>query len=221
MGSLEREQVSVGVDISQWGEGVFTMFKHVLGVMGGESACLGAQVKEDGIRFPASKSPDGSLVDSGDEQSGGSPGAGAVGGDAGRRDVSDVFGIGSGCLEFLGEHGGGDLVLCSVGIKVGVQWCVRRSGMSLEVQHLMLAGMDRAEDVITRESMSEGFTMCSILLVSVGEGDIHPCLHIIRGTLSGTHTLDVGTAEGDVSQSEGCAPSSLGGRGEGILTWLA
>ena len=97
---------------------------------------------------------------------------GAVGGDAGRRDVSDVFDISSGGLEFLGEHGSGDLVLCSIGIKVGVQWCVGRSGMLLEVQDLMLAGMDGAEDVITGESMSEGFTTHSILLVSVGEGDI-------------------------------------------------
>ena len=33
--SLEMEQVLVGIDVSQWGGRVFTMFKHVLGVMGG------------------------------------------------------------------------------------------------------------------------------------------------------------------------------------------
>ena len=147
--------------------------------MGGESACLRAQVKEDGIGLPVSKSPDGSFVDSGDEQGGGSPRVGAVGGDVGRRDVGDVFDIGCSCMEFLGEHGGGDLVLCSMGVKVGVQWYVRRSSMWLEVQYLMLASMDRAEDVVARESMSEGFTTHGILLVSVSEGDIHPCLHVI------------------------------------------
>ena len=97
------------------------MVEHVLRATGSESACLGPQVMEDGIGFPVSESPDGSLVDSGDEQGGGSPRAGTVGSDAGRRDVSDVFNIGSSSSEFLGEHGSGDfLVLCSVGIKVGV-----------------------------------------------------------------------------------------------------
>ena len=119
-GSLEREQVLIGIDIGQKGEGVFAMGKHVLGVTGSESACLGLQVQEDGIRFPVSESMDGSLVDSRDEQGGGSPGAGTVGSDAGRRDVCDVVDSSGGSLEFLGEHGSGDLVLCSIGGKVGV-----------------------------------------------------------------------------------------------------
>ena len=122
---------------------------------------------------------------------------------------------------FLSEHGGGDLVLCPIGVKVGMQWCVGGSGMLLEVQDLMLAGTDRAEDVVARESMSKGFAMRSILLVSVGEGDVHPCLHIMQGTVGSTSMWDIGTAEGDVSQLEWCALSLLGGRGEGILTWLA
>ena len=96
------------------------MGEHVLGVTGSESAGLGPQVKEDGIRFPASESLDGSLVDSRDEQGGGTPGVGAVGSDAGRRDVSDVFNISSSSSEFLGEHNSGDVVLCTVGVKVGV-----------------------------------------------------------------------------------------------------
>ena len=66
LGSLEREQVSVGIDVSQRREGIFTMCKHVVGVMGSESACLGAKVQEDGIRLPPSECPDGSLVDSRD-----------------------------------------------------------------------------------------------------------------------------------------------------------
>ena len=51
--------------------------------------------------------------------------------------------------------------------------------MLLEVQDSMLASTDGAEGVIARESMSKGFAMHSVLLISVGEGDIHPCLHII------------------------------------------
>ena len=151
------------------------MVEHVLGVVGSESACLSPQVKEDGIRFPVSEGADGCLVNSGDKQSGGSPGAGAVGCNAGRRDVGDVFDISSSGLKFLSEHGGGELVLCPVGVKVGMQWwCVRGSGMLLEVQDSALASTNGAEDVIAREFMFEGFTTCSILLVSVGECDVHP-----------------------------------------------
>ena len=93
--------------------------------------------------------------------------------------------------------------------------------MLLEVQDLMLSGMDGTEGVIAGESMSKGFATCSILLASVGEGDIHPCLHIIQGTFGSASALDRGTAEGDIAQSEGCAASLLRGRREGILTWLA
>ena len=95
MRSLEREQVSVGIDIGQGGEGVFTMVEHVVGVAGGESACLSPQVKEDGIRFLLSEGVDGCLIDSGDKQSGGFPGVGTVGHNAGRRDVGDVFDVSS------------------------------------------------------------------------------------------------------------------------------
>ena len=57
----------VSIDIGLWCEGVFTMCKHVLGVTSSESACLGLQVKEDGIGFLVSECPDGGLVDSRDE----------------------------------------------------------------------------------------------------------------------------------------------------------
>ena len=156
------------------------MLEHVLRVAGGESASLCAQVEEDGIRFPSSEGMDGCLIDSGYEQGGGSPPrADAVGCDSGWRDVGDVFDVSSGDSKFLSEHGSGDLVLHHVGVKVGVQWCVGWSGMLLEMQDSTLAGTDGAEDIVARESMSKGFTMHSILLVSVGEGDVHPCLHIM------------------------------------------
>ena len=178
-GSLEREQVSVGVDGGQRREGILTMCKHVVGVTGSESACLGAKVQEDGIGLPPSECPDGGLVNSGDEQGGGSPRACAVGSDAGQRDVGDVFNSGGGSAEFFCEHGGGDLVLGTSWVKVGVQRCIGRGGVLLEVQDLTLTSTNRAEGVITGESVSKGFAMCGILLVSVGKGDVNPCLHII------------------------------------------
>ena len=161
------------------------------------------------------------MVDAGDEQGGGSPRACAVGGDAGWRDVGDVFDIGGGSAEFFCEHGGGDLVLGTGWVKVGVQRCVGRGRVLLEVQDSTLASTNGAKGVITRESMSEGFAMCGFLLVSVGKGDVNPCLHVIQGTLGGASTLYGGTAEGDVTQSEGGAASLFGGRGESVLTWSA
>ena len=125
------------------------MREHVLGVTGGESAHLGAKVQEDGISLPPSEGPNGGLVNSGDEQGGGSPGACAVGGDAGRRDVGDVFDIGGSCMEFFGEHGGGDLVLATSWVKVGVKRRGGRGRVLLEVQDSALAGMNGAEGVVT------------------------------------------------------------------------
>ena len=121
----------------------------MLGVTGGESACLGVKVQEDGVGLPPSEGPDGGLVDSRDEQGGGSPRACAVGGDAGRRDVGDVFDIGGSCMEFFCEDGGGDLVLGTGWVEVGMQRHVRRGGVLLEVQDSMLASTDRAEGVVT------------------------------------------------------------------------
>ena len=144
-----------------------------------------------------------------------------VGCDSGWRDVGNVFDIGSGGSEFLGENGGGDLVLCPAGVVVSVQWCVWWGGMLLEVKDFTLAGTNRTENVVSRKSMSEGFAMHGILLVCVGEGDVHPGLHVMRETVSGRSLLDVGTTEGDVLQLEGRVPSSLGGGGEGLLTWVA
>ena len=51
--------------------------------------------------------------------------------------------------------------------------------MLLEVQDSALASTNKAEGVITGESMAKGFTVCGILLVSVGKGDANPCLHVI------------------------------------------
>ena len=113
-GSLEREQVAgggdvvVGVDVGRKREGIYTVRK-------------GATGQEDGIGLPPSECPEGGLVDSGDEQGGGSPGACAVGGDAGRKDVGDAFDNGSGCTKLFCEHSGGDLMLGTGWVEVGVQ----------------------------------------------------------------------------------------------------
>ena len=64
--------------------------------------------------------------------------------------------------------------------------------------------------------------MCGVLLVSVGEGDVHPCLHIMRGTAACCGSwLDSGTAEGGVLELEGFALSLLRGSRESILTRAA
>ena len=42
-----RKEVAVNVGIGRWGEGVFAMLKHGMGVGGGESTQLGAEIKED------------------------------------------------------------------------------------------------------------------------------------------------------------------------------
>ena len=69
--------------------------------------------------------------------------------------------------------------------------------------------------------MAEGFTVRGVLLVSVGKGDVNPCLHVIQGTLGSASTLYSGTAKGDVMQSEGGAASPVRGQGESVLTWSA
>ena len=58
------------------------MLKHGTGVRGGESTGLGAEIKEDQVRLPAAEGADGSLVDAGDKEGGGTPRAEAVGFDA-------------------------------------------------------------------------------------------------------------------------------------------
>ena len=86
-----------------------------------EGTGMGAQVEEDGIGLPSSKGTDGHFVNSRDKQGGGSTGPETVGFNAGWRDVGDVLDIGSCCLVFLGDDGGGDLVWHAVGVVVGVQ----------------------------------------------------------------------------------------------------
>ena len=69
---LEGKEVLVSVGISRGRERVLSMSKHFVGIASGETAGLGAEVEEDGIGLPPVQGPDGSLVDTRDEQGGGS-----------------------------------------------------------------------------------------------------------------------------------------------------
>ena len=101
------------------------MFKHGMGVGRGEVAWLGVEIKEDGVRLPMSQGMDGSLVDAGDEEGSGAPGAEAVGFNAFRRNVGDVVDGGGGMAQFGGDVLGGYIVGPASGIKVMVQGRVR------------------------------------------------------------------------------------------------
>ena len=59
---FKGQEVLVSVCVGRWGEAILAMSKHVLGIAGGETAGLGSEVQEDGIRFPPAQCPDGCLV---------------------------------------------------------------------------------------------------------------------------------------------------------------
>ena len=67
---FEGQEVLVSICVSRWREGILDMSKHVLGVASSETAGLGSEVQEDGIRFPLAQCPDGCLVNTGDKQGG-------------------------------------------------------------------------------------------------------------------------------------------------------
>ena len=69
---LEGQKVLVSIGIGRGREGILSVSKHFVGVAGSETAGLGAEVEEDGVGLPLAQGLDGSLVDAGDEQGGGS-----------------------------------------------------------------------------------------------------------------------------------------------------
>jgi hypothetical protein len=85
------------------------------------------------------------------------------------------------------------------------------------VQHTALSSSDWAQDGVSRGPVSECFPPRCVLLVSVGEGDVHPCLHVIQGTRCGGWALNGGAAECGVMQSEGLASPPVGCSGEGVF----
>ena len=85
------------------------MVEHGTRVVGSEATGLGPEVKEDGIGFPVAKGTDGSLVNAGNKESGGTNRVEAVNFDAIRRDVRDVVDGSGSAVQF-----GSDIMGCDV-----------------------------------------------------------------------------------------------------------
>ena len=102
-----------------------------------------------------------------------------VGFDPVRGNVGYVLDGGSSSLQFMHDVRGGDVVKAVVAVIVGMEGSVWRSSMVSEVEDAMLAGMDGAEDGVSGGPMSECLPMGGVLLVSVGEGDVNPSLHVM------------------------------------------
>ena len=86
-----------------------------------------------------------------------------------------------------------------------------------EVEDPASCCVDGAESSVSRAAMSKGFAMGCVLLVSVGETNVSPSLHVIRRAVCGRSPLDGGAAEGSVLEAERFAASAVGGRREGIF----
>ena len=194
------------------------MVEHVSHVVGGEVAGLCPEVQENGIGFPAAEGSYSSFIHPGDEESGGSPGAEAVGNDTVRRDVRDVLDQGGGSSECGGDIARSDIMGGARGIEVTVQWAVGWCLVMAEVKDTALGRLDWAESVVAGAAVAKGLASCCILLVGVGETDVSPSLHVVRRALGGGSPLDGGTAEGGVSKVEWFAASPVSGWGEGILS---
>jgi hypothetical protein len=214
---LEGKEVFVVICGSGRGEGVLPVVEHVTSVVGSEGAGLGPEVQEDGIGFPAAQGSDGRLVHPRDEESGGPPGAEAVGGDAVGRNVREMLDRGGSGAEFGGDGAGGDVVGNARSVEVSVQGALGWYVVLAEVKDTALGGSDGAESVIAGAAVAKGLAACGILLVGVGETDISPTLHVMRRALGGGSPLDGGIAEGGVSKAERFATAAVGGGGEGVL----
>ena len=216
--SFEGEKVSVGVEVGRGREGVLAMVEHVTRVVGGEAARLGAEVEKDGIRLPAAKGADGSLVNTRDEKGSSSTRAGF---DMFWRDVSDVIDSGGSAAKFKGDFAGGDVMWMVGGVIVVIQRAVGGGMMLEEMLDTALDGTDGAEVRVTREAMAEGFPMSGVLLIGVGKGDVGPLLHIIPRTSTGGDVLEGWTAEHGVGETEGLAAATVGGGRQGIFARVA
>ena len=92
----------------------------------------------------------GHLIDSQDGQGGGSTRAEALGFNAYGWYVDDVLDVSSSCLKLLGDVGGSDVLWLAVGVIIGGQGCVGWCSLLPEMEDSLLAGMDGAEEVISR-----------------------------------------------------------------------
>ena len=88
----------------------------------------------------------GHLVDTRDEQGSCTPRVEAVGLDLARGNVSDMLDSVSSGSQFMCDVGGGNVAKSVVTVIIGMEWSVGRGSMASEVEDMMLAGMDGAED---------------------------------------------------------------------------
>lgn len=216
-GCLEGEEVFVGVLVRSRGESVLAVVQHVSRIGGREGAGLGAEVQEDGVGLPPPQGTDGGFIHAGDEEGSGAPRAKAVRDDAVGGDVGDVLDGGSSLSEGGGDVAGGDVMGNAHSVEVAVERAVGGGVVLAEVEDPSLCCPDRAEGGVTGEAVSKGLAAGGILLVSVGETNMSPGLHVMRRALSGGCPLGGGTAKGGVAKAEGLAPASVGGGGEGVF----
>ena len=83
---------------------------------------------------------------------------------------------------------------------------------------MMTEGLDGAEGHVAGHAMAKGFTMHTVLLVSVGEGDVGPSLHIMHRAVTGGDALDESAAECCVGKLERLTAAAVSGGGEGIFS---
>ena len=105
-------------------EGVGAGVEHTLGEVAGMGCCLDAKVAEHGVRHPAAKELDVVAVDSGAQKGGGASRAQRFGGEQGRVDAGDVFGVCGGVAKGVGDVFRPDVVPFAV---VAVVVVVKRS----------------------------------------------------------------------------------------------
>jgi hypothetical protein len=102
-------------------------------------------------------------------------------------------------------------------VEVAVQGAVGWSVVLAEVKDTPLSRPDGAEAGIPGAAVAKGLAASSVLLVSVGETDVSPSLHVIQRARGGGGPLDGGTAEGGIPEAKRFAAPSVGGWGECIL----
>ena len=109
---------------------------------------MGAEVKEDGVRFPMAESADGHFVDTRDKEGGGAPGAEAVGFNAVQGDVGKVEDGGGSAAQ-----GKSNLARCNIVGSIGrvivaVERASQARAVLTKVQSMTTSGQHRAKNRI-------------------------------------------------------------------------
>jgi hypothetical protein len=178
---------------------------------------LSAEVKEDGVRFPAANSANRRLVDARDKEGGGTPGAEAVGFDTVRGDVGDVENGGGRTAQFGRDVARSDVVGVIGGVEVAVEGACRTRVMFSKVENTTASGQYGAKDEIPREAMAECLPTSGVLLVGVGKGHIGSLLHVIQRTVISGGTLDERAAEGGIHETKRVTTAPISSRRESVF----